>query len=278
MSAPTIRVSVSRADEKPYPEEPPALSDKEKEAANAPSAAWPYPKERDGWCRIHVALSKGLGNFVKAVSACKDRSSETLEPWVVKTLSDYYGFYNQSLHHHHDSEEEIAFPFMLTKVKDLPPRLASDHNEIMEHTDSIKTDLAKLAACGEKEHRALLEGILEKATKLQAINEEHFKEEEEEVMPLLRHYFTEKEFAPCLKQILAKQTPVDLGFLLDGFEGGKEEQVSLCKEIAKIPGPVISLVIMPGLSKYRRMYVDPLEDVIAGEQRPKSGSICCFGC
>ena len=199
---------------------------------------------------------------------------------MIKTILDYYAFYSNSLHEHHDSEEDIAFPFMLTKVKNLPPRLASDHKEILELTDSIKTDLDKLAACcGEKEQRALLEEVLEKATKLQAINIEHFKEEEDEALPLLRHHFTGKEFAPCLRQILAKQTPVNLGFLLDGFEGGKQDQVAWCQDIANIPGPVISLIILPGLWKYKRMYADPLQDVIAGEKSPKSsGGLCCFGC
>ena len=198
---------------------------------------------------------------------------------MIKTILDYYNFYCHNLHHHHDSEEEIAFPFMLTKVKKLPPRLASDHKQILELTDSIKTDLDKLAACcGEKKQRTLLEEVLEKATKLQAINNVHFKEEEDEALPLLRHYFTGKEFGPCLRQILAKQTPLNLGFLLDGFEGGKQDQVAWCQDIANIPSPVISMIIMPGLWKYQRMYADPLQDVIDGEKRPKSGGLCCFRC
>ena len=52
MTAPTLKVAVSGADEKPYPEPPASsddgLSDKEKAVANAPSEAWPFPKERDG--------------------------------------------------------------------------------------------------------------------------------------------------------------------------------------------------------------------------------------
>lgn len=213
--------------------------------------------------------------FQDAVDACRERAKrgEPVAPWMAKHLDRFFEFYAPELHHHHDNEERIAFPFLQERVT-IPPGMRDDHKSIMQATADIAAATRGLQDKSDAEWQAVaLESLSKHVAELYSSLQEHFKEEEEGTLVLMRHHFTAEEWKPVEARILEGIKPISLAFLLDGL-GSDAERVAWCQEIAGIPVPVIKMVMMPAYRKYTWQYPAALKDVVQGT-RSKRG---CFGC
>jgi hypothetical protein len=74
---------------------------------------------RTGWVKAHDAVRADLTDLLSALSAWKERieKGQAASQWEVSNLKQYFLFFEHAIHHHHDSEEKIFFPFMETRVK-----------------------------------------------------------------------------------------------------------------------------------------------------------------
>jgi len=226
---------------------------------------------------MHVALLTNLKKFELAIQACVRRSksdNKDIAPWMAKTLDEFFKLYSHELHHHHDNEERVAFPAIQDRVT-IPPGMRADHKIIIQTCDNITTAVRSLMA--EKHdidwQRTVLTSIAQLVENLTATLEEHFREEEEGMLVLLRHNFTPAEWKPIEKKILEGVKPISLAFLLDGISSD-EKRAAWCQEVAGIPRPVINFVMMPAHRKFTKQYTWALQDVVEGQQT----SVGCFGC
>mmetsp|Transcript_37377 Transcript_37377/g.70173 ORF Transcript_37377/g.70173 Transcript_37377/m.70173 type:complete len:277 (-) Transcript_37377:368-1198(-) len=246
------------------------LTQDQYDVAKLKNSNWPHDSDRDGWCRIHAGLMKVLKLYTKAVEACCNRG--TVEGWMVDDLMLCYKIYNNELHHHHDTEEQIAFPFMEGKCT-IPQGMKADHKEIMSRTAKIEADTLALKTATDA--KSLLQSLAQQCRELVTINEDHFTEEEKVALILLRHHFTSKEWIPVEGQILKNATLDAMAILLDSMESDAE-RISWMTEVALIPWFVRKFVLMPAHKKHVNTLVKKLSDVIKGEKTPSSSMFC--GC
>lgn len=64
-----------------------------------------------------------MADLHSALSALKQRaeSGQAVAQWEIDNLRKYFAVFEHSVHHHHDAEEQIFFPFVETKAKVNPP-------------------------------------------------------------------------------------------------------------------------------------------------------------
>jgi len=137
-------------------------------------------------------------------------------PWKYQQFYRWFNeFYYPFIHHHHHNEEAIYIPWMKTKVKDFPPKIAADHKQLIELLDVVKdtekdflsaaTDGAKLLAAAEL--------LRQRLNNLINHTNDHLEEEERVVPPLLKEHFKEEE----------EQVPIQQIVKGNGFDGNRKE-------------------------------------------------------
>ncbi len=109
--------------------------------------------------------------------------------WKMEYFHKWYEnyFYN-FVHHHHQIEEQIYFPFLKTKAN-VPEKVVNDHTALIKQLDEIK-EIENI-------------GILRDKVKDLKINMfEHLAEEEQFVPTILRENFTQNEEKEMIDQII----------------------------------------------------------------------------
>eukprot|EP00971_Amphidinium_carterae_P221711 4401140-Amphidinium_carterae.1 len=123
-----------------------------------------------------------------------DQSWKT--PVFFKWLSTYYVTY---VHHHHDAEEGIYNPAIEAKAGKLPPKISSDHRQLLADIDKIESFEQPITA-GEQ---AALQAFKAHMTDLMNMMEEHMNEEERIYPEYLRKSgMTEEEEAAVVEKIV----------------------------------------------------------------------------
>ena len=134
----------------------------------------------------HEAIRSDLITLKQHVDSFHLHSEETLKFKLVNFAIWYREYHYVNVHHHHDAEENLYFPWMSRRCK-LPPRLAGDHKTLMGLMDEIDAffdgDIESLSSKSVK----LLQG---KVNAYANAMEEHLMEEEKLLPPLLRSHFT----------------------------------------------------------------------------------------
>lgn len=94
-------------------------------AAMGVSDKWPFAADLDGWVQSHNAIRADLTDL-KAALAALSGGAVPRNAWRINTLKSFWTFFEHEVHHHHDHEEQLFFPFMATKVT-LPTKMSADH-------------------------------------------------------------------------------------------------------------------------------------------------------
>lgn len=106
----------------------------------------------------------------------------------------------------------------------------------------------------------------------------HLRAEEEVGLPRMRHHFTHKDFQPVEKKIQERATPAELAWVLRPMASDVARRAWMT-DVARIPGPVQSLVLMPAVRKYHRDVVVPMAALVEGATeappKPDAGCACC---
>jgi iron-sulfur cluster repair protein YtfE (RIC family) len=107
---------------------------------------WTFPLEDDGLFKIHNALRMDMSDFQDIAERLS--STQEVQQWEKQALAQVWSFFENTVHEHHDNEEQIFFPWIATRGE-LPKRLASDHVALME----------MLQECAKQVNRAHVHGL-----------------------------------------------------------------------------------------------------------------------
>ena len=175
------------------------------------------------------------------------------------------------IHHHHKNEEDIAFPYVATRAE-LPAKMAADHKALvaaLEECAALVGQVVKGSSTPET-----LAQLIPKFDAFAAETEEHLVEEEEGVLPAMRHFFTPAEWKKNVEEeILKNAKPRDLGWLLRQKPAVADKKAWM-RQVAKLPGPVISLVMMPAINGFERDITRPMQQLISGATVPEPAPGC----
>ena len=182
------------------------------------------------------------------------------------------------LHEHHTNEELTAFPYVATRAA-LPEKVTSDHKTLVSQLDECAA-LVRLLVAGEASTNVAdtLASLSAKFETFKVETDAHLREEEEQVMPLMRHHFTPAEWKKHVEKIILKNAkPADLGWILRQKPDVKDKRAWMAS-VACIPGPVISFVMLPAIATFEREFTKPMHALIAGStsyvQEPAPGCAC----
>jgi len=119
-----------------------------------------------------------------------------------KWYKEIFHFY---VHHHHDAEEKIYFPWMNTKAK-IPESTAAEHKELFEWLDKIADTEAEVkaqvaAADGGTEVAAVQE-LSKKWVQMKSMMFDHLSSEETFTPGILKEHFTQAQEAAVVQKIM----------------------------------------------------------------------------
>lgn len=121
------------------------------------------------------------------------------EAWRIKLFKEWITvYYMDSVHHHHDTEENIYNPAITNKGGKLGPRIVSDHKKILDNIHKIQSYLEQLQSKPDiiSECCSFIETFLDEV-------EDHLAEEEQAYPAALRSCgMTQAEDAQVVDQII----------------------------------------------------------------------------
>lgn len=152
----------------------------------------------------HEAIRRQMKMMVQSVNAMPDDSPDDKdEAWKITLFSQWFiDYFYDSVHEHHDAEENIYFPWMKTKTTIPEKEFSGSHVELMSAMDNIKKICAQILSKQGKGCGALVAELKKDVPKFDADMRAHLKEEEETVPELLRNNFTHEEEGVIVEQIL----------------------------------------------------------------------------
>ena len=139
--------------------------------------------------------------------------------WKVRRIAHYYrAVLFPFIHHHHEAEETVFFPWVISKPNvTLPVQLYDEHVTLLAYLDRIDHMLVKGYAAVELSTKEVLLAwavqLREEVQGMTALVMHHLEEEETAVCPALREHFTAEEETE-IKHKLAIQTPRDAAPLM----------------------------------------------------------------
>ena len=160
------------------------------------------------------------------------------------------------LHHHHEMEDAVLFPLMVTKMA-IDPQIGKEHEDVTQRCNSI-----------DKKTKALLSSpnlldsykeIRAEMVALRDILEPHLQEEELKMLPALLRKFTHEEI-DAVEQPAIKRFP---WFMLPHYYRRltKIERESHMTDILGIPKFVQNLILAGNFKKYQAMYADCIDEL-----------------
>jgi len=173
------------------------------------STVIPDPKDwaDDSLLIPHETIRNALNTLVDLLTPDYFESNDD---WKIEAILKWYSdFVYPFVHHHHEAEEKVYFPFIEERAK-LPEKLSKDHSQLDVLLDEVKAARD-------------VEVLREKAKALRHFMFEHLSEEETHVPKILREKFTEEEETACIGRIMQSFGPegmaLGLPWILDVMEG-----------------------------------------------------------
>jgi len=202
----------------------------------------------------HEPLRNGLETMVKISDPTLYEGGDGTK-WD-KQIQLFFEWYNDILyfyvHHHHDAEEEIYFPWLVSRAEALPPKLNADHEKLIEMMDAIKngkdTFYDEKGTLKEDDFIENVKALHKACTKLRDEMFAHLNEEEKIVPGLLRkHKVTQQEEGVVVNKILEGLglggNKIMLPWIVDAMgRWGGTEMVTEFLEL--VPGPILFLYKM----------------------------------
>ncbi|MET7654191.1 MULTISPECIES: hemerythrin domain-containing protein [unclassified Streptomyces] len=166
-------------------------------------------------------------------------------------LAEHLADVRMGLIHHHEGEDELLWPLMLTRVgleRDVVLRMEAEHERIVESLAAVDTLATRWAPTADAETRDLLVAALEEH---RTVLVEHLDDEEAHLLPLAERFLTAKEF-DALGDHFVQNTPKSklLKFFGMVMEDADERERALM--LGGLPAPVRVLWRLLGPPLYAR--------------------------
>lgn len=155
----------------------------------------------------HAAIRRDLGRFAAAL--------ERFEPGDrahAAALAQMYDRFDTELTHHHESEDQIIWPYLERSLPDpaLLSQLGTEHEHLAAALRGARTALHRLT----EDPTAQAAGTARAAVaELQAVAEVHFDHEERELDPLLEQA-DPAGWQQVQRQLQRSRSPRELGWML----------------------------------------------------------------
>lgn len=236
-----------------------------------------HPAETDGWVHAHNAIRAELRMIQECIESIQTLSKEdpgaiSLRDWQVKSLQAVFMAHYSFVHTHHKNEDDILAPKVAERVV-YPKKLTADHDGIVEAMEDIKKQINDLKAGDEVS--TTMPALLNKWTSYRKELEEHLMEEEEMGLPLVRAYFTPKEYGKMTQEIIANEGKLEMGSFV--YHMGAHRMRGEFMKQEGIPFFVWYLVFRGGLKLYEKQVMVHAEALKSGmEPVSKRGSL--LGC
>ena len=206
-----------------------------------------------------------------AVTAFIQQTGEAqtnLTPQQWTAFKTFWNWYVSSLHHHHDNEEKIAFPYLADVKKAVSKdKVTSDHITLLSGLAKVEEIVKAMtekvdgpATSQPEEQTRLLRNLLESFTVLDEALVEHFHEEEDTFIPPIRKACSVKEFRKHVTNpIVGGMSWADRGQYF-----GKMNPDTQLKAFMKQEGIpfFVKWIFKSNIRKYNKMYVWPLEEAV----------------
>lgn len=140
--------------------------------------------------------------------------------WKTNVFCEWYAEFETVLHHHHEAEEEILFPWLATKVP-MPESMTSSHKEMVERMNLIES------TCAARGQEAAGE-IRRQWGELVDMMIPHLEEEERDFIPGFSK-FEEAEFNAKVDEIVQSL----------GMDGNSKFLPAIIAAIRKWGGPTV---------------------------------------
>lgn len=199
--------------------------------------------------------------------------------WQQRNLWRWWRQWGAMVHHHHDIEEEILFPWLRTKV-DLPEEVSTDHEKLLEQMEHLSSFQASFkAAATAAERKEILTELRNLFSTFKDFMNGHLDLEDNSIThELLCEHFSYDEYEKNTQEIALKggvfnaaKTTRDM---LSWFEQGMtEEEVKefYTQELPKhIPMPRVVEYTnkLRWKDRYFTHHVALLESIIQGTKKP----------
>ena len=194
--------------------------------------------------------------------------------WKMEYFTDFWlNWYWNSLHHHHNVEEQIMLPYLEKKVT-IPPKLAGDHKDLIAVGSKID-GICKLY----NTNKTCTDNVVDELKKLVQqfidILDEHLKEEEIVVPQLINEgNITSKEFddnviVPIIKRsAFSKDLPI-IVYVMYSWMGDDTEIF-----LNNIPAPIRILLQKRWLPRWIDNCLSLMFHIIIDQQREPQATSC----
>jgi len=220
----------------------------------------------------HEAIRREMTGMERSVDAMPE-SLDATSAWKGKYFARWYiEYFYQSVHDHHDNEEELYFPWIATKA-DLPEKLTQSHVELVEAMDVIKGHCETILKKDDDGYDCASEiaGLKKSVPDFVSNMRAHLKEEEEVVPTLLRTHFTHQEEEEVVQKILQKGGMDEVRAFLPSILLAMKEWAApefYNDFVGSMPPPVSGPLLTKFLPDYDT-FVHPMRDAPTMDSEPK---------
>jgi len=181
---------------------------------------------------VHCTFRKGY-----AEAALLVRAQPAPPPARVTFLADHIDFLVDTLHIHHEGEDELLYPKLIERLPEqasMTEEVEREHELVKAALDTVSTACTKWRTQPSAETGEELAGALDQ---LDSVAERHLDDEEQKIVPLAAVTLTQREWDAigehAVAQIPRDKQPIAFGFILDPLDDADR---SYMKRV--LPAPV----------------------------------------
>lgn len=239
------------------------------------AASEPLFPPSTGWVLAHRMLTKDQAKLKELLGSLGAQAAAgvALSPAQRAALGAFWDRYTKSLHHHHDNEENVAFPYVceVKKAIPAPEKACADHVTLLKDL-AVCEDLAQGLIGGgvtpAREATALAE-LLGHFSALDAALVAHYAEEERTMLAPLRRAITPKEQAKHITApIVGSMDALDRGQYFSKLDAA---QLRAFMRQEGIPF-FVKYIFKANIRKYNRVVAAPVEAAIASARAAAAGA------
>lgn len=189
-----------------------------------------------------------------------------LKEWEIAAIQMAAAGHLEHIHEHHTNEDEIFAPALRVRFR-WPDKIEAEHKVIVQKLNTIESIIQNL-----KKDVDTVDTLLKEWNEYEAMMEPHFCEEEQDLVPLMRAYFTQEDIKPIIMKLVAKSPKQEIGSMV--YFKGEESFRNEFMPQEGIPFFVWYIDFQFKLAGFKKEFLEPLEALKKGEEPKKEASHC----
>lgn len=161
----------------------------------------------------HRAMQRGARDLA-GLAARLQRGDDRLTPARARALGTYVRMFCDDVHLHHHGEDTIGWPIIAASAGDnvdLAP-FSADHDELDPLLDDLRRTAARLQQ--DPTDTGALQALATDTATLHELLDEHIREEEQDIFPIIRQYVSPDALASWEKAVMQDYPKGNLWFLI----------------------------------------------------------------